>query len=60
VHPADQPPYGLAYVDLDGGPRLLARFDKERSAVHCGTRVEIEQADGIFQVTTAVHTGGGV
>lgn len=39
-----QPPFGLAYVDLDDGPRVLCHFGDgtdDPEAVHPGTRVEL-------------------
>ena len=35
------PPYGLAYVDLDGGPRILAHTRVATSPIPVGTRVEL-------------------
>lgn len=37
--PGTEPPFGLAYVDLDDGPRILARFASVAPAV--GARVSI-------------------
>lgn len=42
-------PYGLAHIDLDGGPRVLARFDRA-VPLRCGTRVlvdEVDEVDGL-------------
>ena len=39
------PPYGLAYVDLDDGPRVLARLN-EAGAFGPGTRVAVVDDDG--------------
>lgn len=39
------PPYGLAYVDLDDGPRVLARLD-EAAAPRPGTRVAVVEGGG--------------
>jgi len=37
-----QPPYGLAYVDLDSGPRVLAHFDPAGSgSVRVGSSVRL-------------------
>lgn len=38
------PPFALAYVDLDDGPRVLVRLD-EPAALPIDTRVEIVRAD---------------
>jgi uncharacterized OB-fold protein len=35
-----QPPYGLAYLDLDDGPRVLVHVDPE-SGVRIGDRARI-------------------
>ncbi|MDP9821903.1 Zn-ribbon domain-containing OB-fold protein [Nocardioides massiliensis] len=35
------PPYALAYVDLDGGPRVLAHVDGQESAPPVGSRVRL-------------------
>lgn len=40
--PGREPPYGLAYVDLDDGPRLLAHLgDAVTEALPPGTRVRL-------------------
>ena len=46
--PGRTPPYALAYVDLDGGPRILAHADE---AIPIGARVRLtESADGDVRV----------
>lgn len=35
------PPYGLAYVDLDDGPRILVHTVEAGSPIPVGTRVEL-------------------
>ena len=43
---ADRPtPYGLAYVDLVGGPRVLAHTEGDRPAP-VGARVRVVSVDG--------------
>lgn len=40
--PGREPPYGLAYIDLDDGPRLLAHLDDTvTTALPPGTRVRL-------------------
>jgi len=47
VHPPGAEPYGLAHIDLDdGGPRLLARFDRI-VPLRCGSRVLVHEVDGL-------------
>lgn len=36
-----EPPYGLAYVDLDGGPRVLAHTPDASAPIPVGTRVAL-------------------
>jgi hypothetical protein len=38
------PPYGLAYVDLDGGPRILAHVTSTDSALDSGELVVVAGA----------------
>ena len=46
--PGRMPPYALAYVDLDDGPRVLAHAD---DAVPIGARVRLkESTDGDVRV----------
>lgn len=42
--PGTEPPFGLAYVDVDDGPRILVRFAPD-AAPAVGTRVSIVSAD---------------
>jgi len=44
--PGHTPPYGLAYVDLDDGPRVLCHLAGEPRAVPGGTRVRLLAPDG--------------
>lgn len=46
--PGRTPPYALAYVDLDQGPRILAKVRDVTTVVVPGTRVEVsgESAEG--------------
>ena len=39
-----KPPYALAYVDLDDGPRVIAHLDRPQ-VLQCGSRVRIVGAD---------------
>jgi uncharacterized protein len=39
--PGRRPPYGLAYVDLDDGPRVLAQVADADDAVAIGARVQL-------------------
>jgi hypothetical protein len=39
--PGRTPPYGLAYTDLDDGPRILAHVDPPDRALSPGTRVRL-------------------
>lgn len=54
--PGRTPPYGLAYVDLDDGPRVLAHVLGDAAAAHepvpIGSRVRLAgvSADGDVQV----------
>lgn len=50
--PGRTPPYGLAYVDLDDGPRILAHVADSERAVPIGARVRLlpGAADGDPQV----------
>lgn len=41
ARPDDEVPYTLGYVDLDDGPRLLARVDDGAGEAHVGTRVAL-------------------
>ena len=43
--PGFSPPYGLAYVDLDQGPRILARYDMVDQVLPVGSRVVVEDFD---------------
>lgn len=40
-----QPPFGLAYVDLDDGPRVLAHTTEAR-VLPAGSRVRLVPAEG--------------
>ena len=44
--PGRTPPYGLAYVDLDDGPRILAHVAGADRGVPIGARVRLLAADG--------------
>ncbi len=67
--PGRTPPYGLAYVDLDDGPRILAHVADSRSAdddpivrVAPGARVQLAGATELGDVLVTVlvdATGGG-
>ena len=37
----DEVPYTLAFVDLDAGPRLLARLDETLAPARVGARVRL-------------------
>lgn len=37
--PGREPPYALAYIDLDDGPRILAHVDDTTEALAPGRRV---------------------
>ncbi|WP_259314416.1 Zn-ribbon domain-containing OB-fold protein [Capillimicrobium parvum] len=52
--PGRTPPYGLAYVDLDHGPRILAHAPGD-AALAVGSRVRLaaKTADGDLAVTPA-------
>jgi uncharacterized OB-fold protein len=39
--PGRAPPYALAYVDVDDGPRILAHVDRTDAALTPGTRVAL-------------------
>lgn len=56
--PGRTPPYGLAYVDLDEGPRVLAHVDSDGDAERLppGTCVRVcgTTADGDVLVTSSV------
>jgi len=39
--PGRVPPYGLAYVDLDDGPRILGHVTESESALQPGDRVQL-------------------
>lgn len=39
--PGRTPPYGLAYIDLDDGPRILAHTDVTDAALVPGSRVRL-------------------
>ncbi|MFC9553505.1 Zn-ribbon domain-containing OB-fold protein [Rhodococcus sp. NPDC056960] len=47
-----RPPFGLAYVDLDDGPRILVHL-AEPAVLELGTRVEITGTDDGDLVATA-------
>ncbi|AII11416.1 Zn-ribbon domain-containing OB-fold protein [Rhodococcus opacus] len=47
-----RPPFGLAYVDLDDGPRVLVHLD-EPAVLELGTRVEITGTDDGDLVATS-------
>ena len=49
------PPYALAYVDLDDGPRVLAHVAEVPGPLPVGTRVRLEERtqDGDLQVVMA-------
>jgi uncharacterized OB-fold protein len=47
-----RPPFGLAYVDLDDGPRVLVHL-AEPAVLELGTRVEITGTDDGDLVATA-------
>ncbi|OUS96385.1 Zn-ribbon domain-containing OB-fold protein [Rhodococcus sp. NCIMB 12038] len=50
-----RPPFGLAYVDLDDGPRVLVHLD-EPAVLELGTRLEITGTDdGDLVATTEVQ-----
>jgi uncharacterized OB-fold protein len=48
--PGRTPPYGLAYVDLDAGPRVLAHTDGD-AALPVGTVVELAPASDAGDLT---------
>lgn len=54
--PGRTPPYGLAYVDLDDGPRILAHADVTDAALVPGSRVHLigTTADGDPCVTVGL------
>lgn len=39
--PGRTPPYALAYVDLDDGPRILAHVDRTDASLHPNDRVHV-------------------
>lgn len=55
--PGRTPPYGLAYVDIDDGPRLLAHVAEADTALAPGTRVVLsgctEQGDPLVRLENA-------
>ena len=52
--PGREPPYGLAYVDVDDGPRVLAGTPGD-AALQVGSRVALSEVDGVI---SAVPTAG--
>ena len=53
--PGREPPFGLAYVDIDDGPRILAHVRSDSvSAIPVGSRVRItaNSRDGDLEVST--------
>jgi uncharacterized protein len=52
--PGRTPPYTLAYVDLDNGPRVLAEVLGTTERVDVGTRVALSQQSDIGNVTVVV------
>lgn len=53
--PGRTPPWGLAYVDLDDGPRILAHFAPDAGPLAVGARVRLaaSTADGDPAVAAA-------
>jgi uncharacterized protein len=39
--PGREPPWGLVYVDLDAGPRVLGHLESAQRPVAVGTRMEL-------------------
>jgi uncharacterized OB-fold protein len=58
--PGRAPPYALAYVDVDDGPRILAHVDRTDAALTPGTRVALRgrSAEG-DPLVGEVAAGGG-
>ena len=52
--PGRTPPYTLAYVDLDNGPRVLAEVLGTTERVDVGTRVTLSKQSDIGNVTVVV------
>lgn len=52
--PGRTPPWGLAYVDLDDGPRILAHYAPERGVLPVGARVRLRAASREGDPTVAL------
>jgi uncharacterized protein len=54
--PGRTPPYTLAYVDLNDGPRILAHVVGAQEAVPIGTEVDVLAREGELDVYVEVVT----
>lgn len=54
--PGRTPPYTLAYVDIDDGPRVLAHVAGQRDRVAVGARVELAPSTEFGDLAVQVLT----
>lgn len=52
--PGRTPPYAMAYVDVDDGPRILAHVDGPAERIAVGTRVTLTIGDAEGDLTVEV------
>lgn len=55
--PGRTPPYGLAYVDLDDGPRILAHVDRTDAALEPLARVRLVGTTAAGDPLVSPHDG---
>ncbi|MEO6123493.1 MAG: OB-fold domain-containing protein [Ilumatobacteraceae bacterium] len=52
--PGRTPPYALAYVDIDDGPRVLAHVEGQSNRIAVGARVELAPTTEAGDLTVEV------